>query len=173
MYPIKSRPEQGFTLIELLLYVVVVSSLLLAVSGFFVLATEARIKNQAVAEVNQQGIAAMEYITQTLRNATDVTSPAPAASAATLSAVVPTASLSPAQFSLSGTALQVKEGAAATITLTSDEVQISSLSFTNLARAGTPDVIRVSFIISRANPNNRTEYNYQKTFKTTVSRRQP
>ena len=157
--------QNGYTLIELLLYVVVVGMLLTSVVSFFGTVTEARVKNQTISEVNDQGTAAMDYITQTIRNATSVSAPATGGvSAASLTLVVPTGSLSPTVFSLSGTTLQVKEGAAAAIALTNNEVQISSLSFKNLTRSGTTGVVQVSFVISRTNPNNVNTFEYQKTF---------
>jgi prepilin-type N-terminal cleavage/methylation domain-containing protein len=93
--------QAGFTLIELLLYVTIVGSLLLAITGFFTFTVESRIKNQTITEVNQQGAAIMEQITQTIRNATAVTSPALGASGSSLNLTVPTASLSPTVFDLS------------------------------------------------------------------------
>ena len=166
------RSQSGFTLIELLLYVSIVGSLLMAIGFFLALSTDSRIKNQSANEVNQQGTAAMELITQTIRNADSITSPAAAATAASLNVSVPTASLSPTVFSLSGTALQIKEGTAAAVPITNSDVQISSLTFKNLSRASTPGTVQVSFIVSRTNPGNRNEYDYQRTFTTTASIRQ-
>jgi len=167
----KSRKERGYTLIELLLYVSVVGSLLITVSYFFATAAEARIKNQSITEVNEQGAAAMEYITQTMRNADSISSPAAGATAAALTVAVPTGSLSPTIFDLSGTTLQVKEGAAAYINLTSSNVQISSLTFKNLTRSGTAGIVQVSFVVTRTNPDNRAPYEYQKTFVSSVALR--
>lgn len=160
-----SKQASGYTLIELLLYVVIIGSLLGAVVSFFGTVTEARVKNQTVAEVNDQGTAAMDYITQTIRGATSISAPATGGVAATsLTLVVPTGALSPTVFSLSGTTLQVKEGVDPAVALTSGDMQISNLSFKNLTRPGTSGVVQVSFTIARTNPNNRNEFDYQKTF---------
>ena len=160
----RRRRQAGYTLIELLLYVAISGMLLTGVVGFFGLVTEARVKNQSISEVDEQGAAAMDYITQTIRNATSISSPVVGATGASLTLVVPTGALSPTIFSLSGTVLQVKEGAAAAIPLTSNEVQVSSLTFHNLTRTGTGGIVQVSFVVTRTNPNNRTEFEYQKTF---------
>lgn len=157
--------QTGYTLIELLLYVVIVGSLLTSVTYFFGTITSARVKNQSIAEVNDQGVAAMDYITRTIRNASSVSAPAAGAGGNSLTLVVPTSVLSPTIFSLNGTVLQVKEGVAAAIPLTSGSVQITDLSFTNLTRPGTPGIVQVSLTISRNNPSNRNEYDYQKTFE--------
>jgi Tfp pilus assembly protein PilW len=159
----------GFTLIELLLYVGIVSALLLGVTAFFAISADARIKNQSISEVNQQGQFAMDVIAQTVRNADSITAPTTGASAAQLIVAVPTASLSPSIINVSSGVLQIKEGAAAAVPLTNGKVEVTSLSVKNLSRASTPGTVQISFTLNRINPNNRGEYSYQKTFTTTVS----
>ena len=165
--------QTGYTLIELLLYVSMVGALLIAVTGFFAVSMEARIKSQSISEVDQQGRAAMELITQTVRNASGITAPVAAATAAQLTVTVPTASLSPTIFNLSGTTLQIKEGAATAVPITSSDVEVSALSFKNLTRTSTTGILQVSFVVSRTNPSGRNEYSYQKTFTSSVARRYP
>lgn len=97
----RTTQHTGFTLIELLLYISIVGSLLIAVSLFFATTADARIKSQSIAEVNQQGTLAMDYILQTIRNADAINTPATGASASSLSLAVPTASLSPTIFDAS------------------------------------------------------------------------
>lgn len=160
--------QTGFTLIELLLYIVLVGTLLSAVTGFFLTTIEARVKNQSITEVNEQGHFAMEQLTSVVRNATTVTSPAVGASSAGFTATVPTASLSPTIVSVAGGVLQIKEGAAAAIALTSSKVQVTSLSVTNLTRSGTTGIVQVSFTLARINTTGRNEYDYQRTFTTSV-----
>jgi Tfp pilus assembly protein PilW len=323
------KPQQsGYTLIELLLYVSIVGVLLISVSYFFAMIVDARVKNQSITEVNDQGMAAMDYITQVIHNATSITSPAAGGSGSTLTLVVPTGSLSPTTFDLSGSgsgtlgfnadggttdggdagsinatkfvapasgtistlyaflgspvggspnnlgqmaiysgtsspttllassssaaltasswnafsissvnvtsgqtywlaynangsntsnnnlryhtgtagqsmfitqtfgswpnswsgsaqnfefsmyapittsgtnpALEVTEGAASPIPLTNSKVKITSLSFKNLTRSGTPGIVQVTFTIGRVNANNRNEYDYTKTFTTSA-----
>lgn len=163
--------QAGYTLIELLLYIAVIGTLLVSVSLFFGLVADDRVKGQSIVEVNQQGTAAMEYITQTIRNATSISSPVSAASSASLTLVVPTGSLSPTVFDMTGTSLEVKEGTNAAVVLTSNEVQTSGLTFTNLSRSGTFGLVQVSFTLARTNVGGRPEYSYQKTFTTSVALR--
>ena len=75
---------------------------------------------------------------------------------------MPTGSLSPTVIDLSGTVLQVKEGAAAVVPLTGSKVQISGLTFKNLSRSGTTGIVQVSFTVQRVNTGGRNEYDYQK-----------
>lgn len=163
------KKNAGYTLIELLLYISLAGILLVSLTMFFGMSVDARIKTQSVTEVNQQGALAMDYIQQTVRNATSISAPAAAASGSSLTVVVPTGSLSPTIFNLSGSILQVKEGSAAAISLTNDDVQVTNLTFTNLTRSGTDGVVRISFTVSRTNPGGRNEYDFSKTFTTTVA----
>ena len=94
--------HRGFTLIELLLYTSIVGSLLLAITGFFGLVLESRVKNQTIIEVDQQGMAALERITQTIRNASSITSPSTGATGSSLTLAMPTAGINPTIFDISG-----------------------------------------------------------------------
>jgi prepilin-type N-terminal cleavage/methylation domain-containing protein len=163
-----TRFQAGYTLIELLLYVAMIGILLSAVAYFFGSAADARIKNQTVGEVDTQGTYAMDYITQTVRNATSISTPAIATSGTSLTLVVPTASLSPTVFSLSGNTLQVKEGTATAVPLTSSAVQVTAFSVKNLSRSGTSGIVQVSLTINRVNPGGRAEYDYSRTFTTSA-----
>ncbi len=163
--------QTGYTLIELLLYVSIVGVLLISVTGFYGLVADTRVKGQSINEVEQQGALAMDLIAQTIRNATGITAPVAGASGSSLTVTVPTGALSPTIFNLSGTTLQIKEGAATAVPLTNSKVQVTSLTFTNLTRSGTPGIVRISMTISRTNPNNNNAYEYQKTFTSSAALR--
>lgn len=167
------RQQAGYTLIELILYVGIVGGLLLAVTGFFGISVSSRVKNQSISEVNQQGAYAMDYITQSIRNADSITLPLAAGSGAQLTLVVPTASLSPTIFTLNSGVLQVQEGVAAAVPLTSSKVTISGLTFTNLSRTGTPGIVRVSFTVTRNSTAGTNDYDYSKTFTSSAALRWP
>jgi len=164
----KDAKQSGFTLIELLLYVGLIGILLSAVTALFITTADARIKNESITEVNEQGNYAMELITQAVRNGTSITSPTVGATSAGFTIVVPTGALSPTILSLSGGSLQLKEGAGATTAITNSNVQASSLTVTNLTRSGTTGIMQINFTLSRNNPAGRNEYDYQKTFTTSV-----
>src|SRR5438876_9342308 len=97
--------QAGYTLIELLVYVAIIGTLLTGVVFFFGTVVDSRVKNQSILEVNDQGVALMDYLTQTLHNATSITAPITGTAATSLTLVVPTGSLSPTVFGLSGTTL--------------------------------------------------------------------
>lgn len=100
--PNQNKRQDGYTLLELLLYVAIVGSLLMSITYFFGIIADARIKNQSVSEVNDQGVALMDYLTQTIRNASSITSPTAGSLGTSLTLAVPTGGLSPTIFSTAG-----------------------------------------------------------------------
>lgn len=163
----------GFTLIELILYVGIASILLLAISFFLAMLIQSRIKNQTIAEVEQQGLQVMQIITQTARNSEAITSPAPGASASLLTLDVINVANDPTVFNISSNAIRVTEGINSAIALTNSRVNVSNLTFQNLSRANTPGAIRIQFTITHINPEGRNEYSFAKTFIGSATLRQP
>lgn len=169
----KNSSRSGFTLIELLLYVGIASSILLISTLFLQTLLESRVKNQTIAEVEQQGLQVMQIITQTIRNAENITSPAIGASAASLVLDVAPAGDDPTVFDVSAGTIRITEGVGLPISLTNSRVMVSSLVFQNLSRANTPGVLRVSFTLNHVNLGGRREYEFSKTFYAGGSLRQP
>ncbi len=167
----KRPARSGFTLIELLLYVGITSIILFAISLFFSVLLQSRIKSDTVTDVEQQGAQAVLVMTQAIRNADAVNAPLPGASASSLSLTTSSTGPSPTVFSLSGGALTLTQGVAVPIALTNDRVIVSALTFTNLARSGTPDIIRVSFVLTAVNASGRAEYSYTQMFVGSAQKR--
>lgn len=142
----KLQANKGFTLIELLLYVSIVGTVIFSIAGFLSLSMQSRLKNQTIAEVEQQGVQVMQIITQAGRNATDINFTS--------------------TFDLSGGVIREN-----TIALTNSRVVASDLTFQNLSRAGTPGTIKVQFTLTHVNPEGRQEYNFSKTFYGSASLR--
>ena len=165
--------KQGLTLIELLLYVSITSIMLLITSLFLLTLLQSRIKNQTIAEVEQQGLQVMQIITQTARNAEAITSPAIGASSSSLTLDVVTGGSDPTIFDLSVGVISIKEGTGSTVPLTNSRITASVLNFQNLSRVNTPGIIRISFTLTHVNPEGRQEYNFSKTFYANASLRQP
>src|SRR5690349_18275587 len=101
----ESTTQKGYTLIELLMYVSIVGTLLTGAALFMSTMTEARVKNQSMTEVNQQGTVIMERLAQIARNADSITAPVAGSTGASATLVVPTGSLSPTIINLSGSTL--------------------------------------------------------------------
>lgn len=154
----------GFTLLELLLYVGVIAFMLLAMSVLLSLSIQSRVKQQAIAEVEQQGAAMVSTISQVIRNASDVTSPLAGATSTSLSVTVSTASASPTAFDVSSAVLRMTEGSAAPVALHNARVSVSNVVFQNVSRASTSGIVRMSFTVSATSTSGRSEYQFSKTF---------
>ncbi len=168
---LKEFENKGFTLIELLLYIGIAATIAFIVSLTLSFLYQSRLKNQTIAEVEQNGAQVMEIITQTIRNADNITSPAQGATAGVLNLNVIDALKNPTIFDLSGTTIRIKEGSASYVPLTSTRVTAPNLSFYNLSRTNTPGTLRIQFTLTHVNPGGRNEYNYSKTFYGTASLR--
>jgi len=156
--------QSGFTLVELLLYVGLSAVLIVAVSIFLSMLLGSRIKNQAIGEVEQQGLQVVQIITQTIRNADFINSPGIGTNASSLSLNTIVSGNNPTIFDLSGGVIRITEGAAVTVSLTNSRITASNLTFQNLSRPSTSGTIRIQFTLSYKNPNNVNEYDFQKTF---------
>ncbi len=163
--------RSGFTLIELLLYVVLSGIILSAVAYLSIMLLESRIRNQAVSEVEQQGLYAVEIIADAIRNSEGVNSPAQGGTATSLSLNVFNAANDPTIFDVATGTLRMTEGATAAVPLTSGRVIASGLRIDNLSKTATPGTIRVEFTLNHLNAVGRPEYEYGRTFSAAASRR--
>jgi len=144
----KPKIENGFSLIELLLYISLSGIILLSILTFMASLLDARVKNQAIAEVDQSGTAIMQLITQTIRNATAINSPSSGTSASTLSLNTAVPANNPTVFDLSGGAIRITEGAGSPVNISSSRVVVSNLNFQNLSQPSAPGNIRLSFTLT-------------------------
>ncbi len=162
---IKIRSQKGFTLVELVLYVSICSILLLTMSTFLTFLLGARVRSQAITEVNQQGFQVMNQITQTIRNGRNIQIPSIGVSSSTLSLTTGNALLNPTVFSLNGTTFIVKEGSKTAIPLTNSRIRVSTVTFQNVSSSSsTEKIIRISYTIDYVNLGGRNEYSYTKSF---------
>ena len=163
--------KKGFTLIELLLYLGLASVMVLVMSAFLFFMMQNRVKSQTMMEVEQQGAVVMQIVSQAVRNASLINSPAIGASASSLSIDTAVVGNNPTVFDLSSGALRIKQGGATAVNLTNSRVVVSALTFQNLGQAGTSGIIRGQFTVSYLNPDNRNIYEYEKTFIFSAAKR--
>lgn len=163
--------NRGFTLIELLLYTVLIGLVVMATAVLLSVLQKQRVRSQVIMEVEDQGVAAMQIITQIIRNSTAINSPAAGATGTSVSVNVPTGSLSPTVFAVSSGQLTMTEGVNPMVNLTSSKVTVSSVSFSNLTRAGSFGTARIVYTVSYNNPDGIPEYTYSKTFTSDASLR--
>lgn len=163
--------SSGFSLVELLLYIALSATILLILSTTIFNLLQARIKGQAIAEVEQQGIQIMELLKQTVEQSSSIVSPAIGSSDSSLNLVMPTPALSPTIITLAGNTITMTEGVNPALNLSSSSLLVSNLTFANWSKPSTPGLIRISFTLSYVNNENRQEYNYSQTFVTSVVKR--
>ncbi len=159
------RSQKGFTLVEMVLYVAICSILLVTISVFLSFLLDARVRSQAITEVNQQGFQVMSLLTQTIRNGRSIQTPSIGLASSTLSLTTGNALINPTLFYVSGTTIKIKEGSQADIPLTNGRVMVSELTFQNVSSSSSVEkIIRISYTVEYINPTGRDEYSFSKTF---------
>ena len=161
--------EKAFTLIEFLIYMAILATILVIMTGFFWDIIFGNIKETSYQEVQQNGRFALTKITQEIKKATGINIPLAGSSSNTLSLAMANASLNPTIFDLANGKLRITQGTKGPLELTSDEARVSSLLFTNLSYPNTPGTIRIEMTIEHLNPSGRMEYQASIDLKTTVS----
>jgi len=159
----------SFTLIEFLIYIAIVSSILVLMSGFLWNIVFGNIKESSYQEVQQNSRFALTKITQETKKAIRINSPLPGFSSDTLSLTMAATNLNPIVFDVADGKLRITQGISGPLELTSDRVIVSNLQFTNLSYPNTPGTIRIEMEISHLNPGNRMEYQASINLKSTVS----
>jgi len=153
------------------LYVGIGSVILLVLTLFFQTNLATRAKVKTMAEVNQQGAQIMQIINQTIVNAEAINSPSAGVSASSLSLDVVGASDDPTVFNQTTTNIYITEGVGSPLALNSSLVEVSNLSFTNMSKTDTPGNVKVQFTLTFVNNSGRFEYDFSKTFYSSVSLR--
>ncbi|MDP3735320.1 MAG: hypothetical protein Q8R39_02740 [bacterium] len=156
--------RRGFSILELLLYVLVLSLIVGSFGALLSLLLRARVKQQAILEVEQQGHAVLELMRQTVRNASAVLLPPVGASESSLTLDVVDIAKDPTVFNSASGVLYITEGAGAPIALTSSRVSLSDVTFRHLEQDTEADSVRIQFTLSHVNPAGTAEYAYVKTF---------
>ena len=160
--------QKGTSLIEVLLYIALFAIIIVPISYFIPAISEAKAKNVAISEVDQQGLQVSRLITQTIRNSKAVNYPLQGGSANQLSLGAEV--ISPTTFEISDGVLEIRENGNINI-LTSPQVVSSNLVFFNYSAANTPGTVRFQFTLSYKNTLGRQEYDYSKTFLGSASLR--
>ena len=167
------RSLRGISLIELLLYITVLSAVLLMLAMFLSFLVSSRIKNQSIADVNQQGLQVMQLVTQTIRNAKTIDFPGIGATSSSLSMTMHDPFLSPTVFESTSGTVTIKEGSSEVIPLTNSHVAVSDLVFQNISSiTSTERVVRISFTVDYKNTSGRNENSFTKSFIGSATLRQ-
>lgn len=162
--------NSGFTLIETLLYLAIVGSMLLVIAGFLAVLVQTRIKHQTITEVEQQGNFIMRVLARDLKNAQTINSPAAGDSDSELSVNLKGGLDNPVVFSVVDAVLGKTAGLQSAINLTSPNVEVSQIIFTNVS-SGAAEAVKVDLQLTYKNLIGRNEYSYQANFSNSISLR--
>lgn len=172
-----SRPlsPEGFTLIEVLIYVALMG---MAVSSFVYLSvtvSASRSKTTVTQEVQANTRVALDLISQQIRAATGINSGASVfdADPGVLSLAMADSGSNPTVIDLSADdgVLQITRGAGPSLAVTSDEVRVTNLVFTNLTD-GERENVRVEITVAYANDSGDVLFTSSQSLQTSVSVRQ-
>ena len=161
--------RQGFTLVEVLIYIAIIGIVITSFVTFAMSISGSRAKTYVVQEVHANARVALNLISQKIRLADDVFSPIAGNSNSSLELDMPGPD-SNLTFDVASGVLNITEGIGSPIPITSDEVNISSLSFTNLAPSEERDNIRIKMIIEYRGDGSK-EYEYSQNLQTAISLR--
>lgn len=162
----------GTTLIETVIAIGLMGLLVVAIAAGLRTAGTSEKRVRAVAEVESQAGAAMYQITQRIRNASGITSPATSTTASTLTLPSTVSGQNPTVFALSSGAITMASGGGAAVPLTGTNVNVTSLSFQNVSTTSAR-AVRVIMTVGFRNLTGQTVYDYSNTFYTTVTLRAP
>lgn len=166
---LKIMKNQGFTLIELLIYMAILGSVLVLMTGFFWNIALGYTKENSYQELQQNGRFALTKMSQEIKMAKRIISPAPGLSATSLSLEMANASLNPTIFGLNEGKLRIIQGTNPPYELTTDRAIVSNLKFTNLSYDNTPGTVRIEIELNHFNPGGFTAYQANINLITTVS----
>lgn len=153
----------GFSFIELLVYIAISSMLFVIIISLYFALAQARLRQQSIAEVETQGLTAMNLLLQTIRNTHSINSPVLGTSAASLTLNPYATTTKPTVFDLASSTLRISESGTAPVTLTSAQVLISNLTFQNTGRPGTLGSVKIVFTVAHAT-SSKYGSQYSKTF---------
>lgn len=162
---------KGFSLLELLIYMAILSGLMVIVANSFISLSKGQGQSQARSDVNSAIRFATERLRQDIKGASSVTTPSTTTSSSTLQILVGGTTI--VYDTLLGQ-LRRKEGVATPVSVTNNNVAVTSLLFTrqenyNTTLQSTTTAIQILMTI-RYNASS-TDWTYSDTLRTTVSLR--
>lgn len=160
--------NSGLTLIEFTIYIAIIGVISVLMIGFLWNIIFGNIKAVSYQEVQENARFALTKMTQEIKKAIEIYSPSvsdPPADSLTLTMADNSSTI----FDVVEGKLRITQGNQGPYELTSDQVIVSNLNFTNLSYQDTPGTIRIEITIEHINSSNRVEYLASINLKSTVS----
>ena len=160
-------------MVETLVAIAIMSLLVVSAVSLLVNTAKNEKRNRAITEVEYQASAIIYEITQSIRNANAITSPASAGATSTSLTLALTSvpAENPTIFSFSSPTITVSRGGGGGRVISSNMIEVTSLVFQNISATSTKGAIRISLAVKSANPNNEPELEYSTARTTTVTLR--
>jgi len=159
----------GFTLIESLIYFTLLGIMLAVIGTILFQVLRAKTKAETIQEVSQNARVIMETISDSVRNAQSITNPIAGQSSSSLTLSMSDSAKNPTIFDTSNSLLRIKQGSSSAQVITSSEISIDAITFTNVSYPNTSGSIRIELSLSASNTTLFKEYEYEDTFYTTVT----
>ena len=163
--------EKGFTLIEVLIYIAIIGIVVTSFITFSLSISETKNKNYVIQEVHANSRVALNLISQKIRGTQGVVNPTEGDTSNTLVLDIPDTDDN-LTFNVEGNVLNITEGTAIPLAITSDEVKVTNLVFSNLTPTGERANIMVEITVEYNNAGTDIEYTYSQNLQTAVSLRQ-
>ncbi len=173
--------NEGFTLIEILIYIGLVSVFLIICTSFAWTVINSKIKNQAILEVQQNARFTIERMIQEIHAAEDINIAQsdfninlalPENNGKKLSLKMGDVGVDPTEFDVASNILQIKQGTNGPYALTSSNVRVTDLTFTNLSTSSSKTKnIKIRLTTEHINPENREPWEASITLETTTELR--
>ena len=163
----------GFTILEIIVSIAIFSLVLVLVISFLISTNASDSKTKASRETIDNARTALETIIYEIRGAKSIYTPTTTANQLSLETTkyLPQDETSTfIDFFLCGTALCLKKESQDPIALTSDSVQVASLTFLQILNGATPS-IKVSLTVNYVNPSGDINYSSSATLTSTASLR--
>jgi len=159
--------QEGFTLIEFLVYSVLVTILVGSLVLIGVNILQGRARMVGMEEVNHNGKMAIERIAYHIRKAESINFPPNWSEGVSLSLEMKDPLKNPTVFEVGvNDVLTIKEGPSAPVAITTEEVDVFLLKFTNVS-IDTPGAVRVELTLEYSSPRGVHGEDFRRTFYTT------
>jgi len=164
--------NQGFTFIEILIYLAIVSVFLVTAVHFTLDIIFSKAKSQSMREVQQNSRFVISRITQEIKAASDINLEQSVFDShpGVLSLQMAEAEKNPTVFDTSDGILRITQVTSSPDNLTTNQVEIANLIFTNLGPVAGRKNIGINLTIQFKNPE-RKEFNASSTVKTAITLR--
>lgn len=168
--------QKGFSLIELMLYIAILAGIVTSLVVFSISISNSRNKNYVAQEVHANGRVALDLVAQRIMASTGVNTGSSTfgTDPGVLSLIMADGGKNPTVIDLDSNdgVLRIKEGVSAAVPITSSEVKIMNLVFTDLTSTGNRGNIRIEMTVDYDNSSGDPVFEYTKSWQTAVSLRQ-